>query len=310
MFHELTGRSALLALNYDAALGFMKLIRLALATPFLLVALFSQNLPPSRTVLLTIETPSPQLLSSADVLVSVDKQPFAPVSTLQNASTAPLDIVLVVDSSWSAVRSKLRTAVLKEVPNFITAVRNSGITVKTAVVEFNAASRIVQNFTSDPIDSSLERLSPGGGSTLHDALSLAAGLAQQSPESSRHLILVVSDGEDNLSNATPDEVVQAAIRASSPIYAVSLGEPLPQYVSIPGRGEKFLRYVSAQSGGEAYFPENEVQVAKALATIGSEMQKQYFAAVPTTNKRGHHKLRFKMSIPHGVVRGASAITVD
>jgi len=52
----------------------------------------------------------------------------------------------------------------------------------------------------------------------------------------------------------------------------------------------------------------EAQVTEALAAIRSEMQKQYFATVSTT--KGHHKLRFKTSIPHGVIRGISAITVN
>jgi hypothetical protein len=197
---------------------------------------------------------------------------------------------------------------LSDVSRFITGLRNSGIAVRAGVVEFTATARIVQNLTDDSIESSLEHLSPGGGSTLYDALFLATSIAQQCPASSRRLILLVSDGEDNLSNATPDEVVQAAVRSVSPIYALSLGEPARQYAPMSGRGDQFLRFVSAQSGGLAYFPKNQAQVTEALAAIRSEMQKQYFATVSTT--KGHHKLRFKTSIPHGVIRGISAITVN
>jgi VWFA-related protein len=300
----------------------MKRIRLVLPTLFCSVAILSQNSPitagntsetqtPSQTILLTVETASPMLMSSTDVLVSVDKQPFAPVSKLQSASSAPLDFILVVDSSSSAVRSKLRSTALVEVPKFVTAVRNTGITVRTAVVEFNAASRVVQNFTSDSIESTLERLSSGGGSALHDSLSLAARLAQESPVSNRRIILVVTDGEDNLSNTTPDEVVKAATRACAPIYALSLGEPPAQYAPLSGWGDKFLRDVSAQTGGKAYFPTKASQVAEVLSTIRSEMQMQYFAtvAVPTT-KGPFHKVQFKTSVRHVAVRGAAMITSE
>jgi hypothetical protein len=200
---------------------------------------------------------------------------------------------------------------LVEVPKFVTAVRNTGITVRTAVVEFNAASRVVQNFTSDSIESTLERLSSGGGSALHDSLSLAARLAQESPVSNRRIILVVTDGEDNLSNTTPDEVVKAATRACAPIYALSLGEPPAQYAPLSGWGDKFLRDVSAQTGGKAYFPTKASQVAEVLSTIRSEMQMQYFAtvAVPTT-KGPFHKVQFKTSVRHVAVRGAAMITSE
>lgn len=292
---------------------------LLLASLLWSVAVLAQNVPSavgdkaegqtlSQTVLLTVETASPVPLSSTDVLVSIDKGPFAPVSSLQSASSAPLAFILVVDSSSSAVRSKFRSAALDEVPKFLAAVRSAGISVRTAVVEFNAKSRVVQGFTSDPIESSLGRLSPGGGSTLHDALALAARLAQQSPASNRRIILALTDGEDNLSNTTREEVVQAAIRSSAPIYALSLGEPPPQYAPFLGRGERFLKEVSAQTGGKAYFPEKVTQIAEALEAIRSEMRVQYFAvvAVPTT-KKGPHKVQFKTSPPHGAIRGATAI---
>jgi len=181
---------------------------------------------------LTIDLPPPLSLTNDDVLVSIDKRAFIPVSTLQSASSAPLDFILVVDSSSSAMRSSIRTTALRETAKFIAALRTTGITVRAAVVEFNASPRIVQNLTDEPIESGLERLSPGGGSTLHDALTIAAQIAQQSSGSTRRVIFVVSDGEDNLSNATPNEVVQAAIRSGAQINALSLGEPPRQYAPI------------------------------------------------------------------------------
>jgi VWFA-related protein len=240
--------------------------------------------------------------------VSVGKQPFAPVLQLRGASSAPLDFVLVADSSSSAALSTLRSPALKGVSKFVAAVRRSGISVRAALVEFNAKARVVQNFTSDPIESGLEQLSPGGASALHDALALAARLVQeQSAPSARRIILVVTDGEDNMSNTTREEVVQAAARASASIYALSLGEPPSQYAPLQGRGEKFLKEVSAQTGGKAFFPKNANQIAEVLDAIRSEMQLQFFAviAVPAT-KKGFYRLQFKTSGLHAAVRGATA----
>jgi Ca-activated chloride channel homolog len=158
----------------------------------------------------------------------------------------------------------------------------------------------------------LEQLSPGGASALHDALALAARLAQeQSAPSARRIILVVTDGEDNMSNTTREEVVQAATRACASIYALSLGEPPSQYAPLRGRGEKFLKEVSAQTGGKAFFPENANQIAEVLDAIRSEMQEQFFAviAVPAT-KKGFYRLQFKTSRLHAAVRGATAVVSE
>jgi VWFA-related protein len=264
----------------------------------------------SKTVLVTIETSSPAP-SNSDVLVSVNKQPFAPVLQLQAASTSPLDLVLVVDTSSSAARSTLLNPALNGVIKFVAAVRSSGIAVRTALVEFNAKARVVQNFTSDPIENSLRKLAPGGASAMYDALALAARLAQQSAPSTRRIILVVSDGEDNLSNTTREEAAKAAVQASSSIYAISLGEPPSQYAPFPDRGEKSLKELSSQTGGRVYFPKSSAQVGEALDAIQSEMRMQFFAviAVPAT-KKGVYPLQFKTSESHGAIRGATAVVSE
>ncbi len=264
----------------------------------------------SKIVLLTIETASPTPLNNTDVQASVGKRPYAPVLQLQGASSAPLDFVLVVDSSSSAVSSRLRSPALNRVPKFVAAVRSSGIAVRTALVEFSAKARVVQSFTSDPIEGSFRKLSPGGGSALQDALALAARLAQQS-SSARRIILVVTDGEDNLSSTTREEVAEAAIRASAPIYALSLGEPQLQYAPLAGRGDKFLKEVSEKTGGRVFFPKNETQISEALEAIRSEMQMQFFAviAVPGTKNR-FYPLQFKAPGLHGTVRGATEVVSE
>jgi Ca-activated chloride channel homolog len=263
----------------------------------------------SRTVLLTIETASRAPLNNTDVLASVNKQPFAPVLQLLGASSAPLDLVLVVDTSTSATRSKLLNPALNGAVRFVAAVRSSGIAVRTALVEFNARVRVVQNFTSDPLENSLKELSPGGASAMYDALASAARLAQESAPSTRRIILVVTDGEDNLSHTTRDEVVKAAGRASASIYAIALGEPPSQYAPLTGRGEKILKEMSTQTGGRAFFPKNETKIGEVFDAIQSELPMQFFAmiAVPAI-KKGVYPLQFKTL--QGSIRGATTVVFD
>ena len=87
---------------------------------------------------------------------------------------------------------------------------------------------------------------------------------------------------------------------------MSLGEPPRQYVPIPGLGDKLLRFVTTETGGKAYFPADEKDIKKTLETFHFEIQQEYFVAVQIS-KGGIHKLRFKTSIPHGVVRGPSRV---
>ena len=94
---------------------------------------------------------------------------------------------------------------------------------KVAVVAYNEEVRVAQEFTSDSdqLSTTLRKLVPRGyGARLNDGLMRALALLEQQPKEQRRIILAFSDGYDQGSETTSDEIVRRATTAEVAIYGL------------------------------------------------------------------------------------------
>src|SRR5688572_5675625 len=89
-------------------------------------------------------------------------------------------------------------------------------------------------FTRNPVQlqASITRFPPGGKTALHDAV--IAGLEHlQEASHQKRVLLVLSDGEDNASQHSDDDMIERATRSDALIYTVSTAD-LVTNVGRPG----------------------------------------------------------------------------
>jgi Ca-activated chloride channel family protein len=164
---------------------------------------------------------------------------------------------------------------------------------------------IIQNFTGDLdlLTKAIRKQRAGGGTALHDAIFMAADKlsnpplpAGPSPEV-RRVLVVISDGDDNLSDHALSDAIEAAIRAEACIYAISTNT---EWVSVstgsPHKlhlepGDKILEEFANQSGGRVFFPYRIDDLAQSFVDIGTELRSQYFIAYSPTNPLSNGKYR-------------------
>ena len=94
---------------------------------------------------------------------------------------------------------------------------------KVALVAYDEQVRIAQEFTndSDQLTAALRTLvARGYGSRLNDALLRAIALLEHQPKEQRRIVLAFSDGVDQGSETTSDEVVRRATTAEVEIYGL------------------------------------------------------------------------------------------
>ncbi|MEX1368069.1 MAG: VWA domain-containing protein [Nannocystaceae bacterium] len=106
-------------------------------------------------------------------------------------------------------------------------------TDSVAVLDFGAgvtpplvASRLLQDFTSDPalLEASLDLLTESRGTPLYESLIDALSLLE--PLGQGGVVVVLTDGQDGDSLATPDTVIGQAAAQGVQIFAVGLGDAL------------------------------------------------------------------------------------
>src|SRR5437868_471196 len=184
----------------------------------------------------------------------------------------PLRLAILVDTS-NSIRERFKF--IQEAANdFITAVVRSGQD-KAVVVSFDTTAELVADLTDDValLSKAVRNLRPGGGTALYDAIYFACRdkLMQDQPRDKfRRALVLLSDGEDNQSRWTREQALEMAQKADVVIYAISTN-----ISSIETPGDKVLRRLSGETGGQAFFPFKAQDLSQSFENIANELRHQY-----------------------------------
>lgn len=260
----------------------------------------------SAPLLLTIRSESGTSLKSDDIqMILVEQRRSMPTATLANAGSAPLDIILVFDTSASAYRSGMLKEAVSAASNFVAAISAENPKVRYAAIQFGTSAKLIHDFSSDPISARSIKLSAGGGTAFNDALVLAGQLAFKSPPENRRIVVAISDGVDNQSRHTRNEAIEALARVSAILYAIALDSSRESSIV---SGMDFLNAFTAVTGGRAFSPSKK-NVAKSFDALKSELQNQYFATfkIPAEVPSSFLKVDYKIDVRNSKIRGPRII---
>lgn len=195
------------------------------------------------------------------------------------------DIYLVVDVSRSMKAEDLkpnRLEVAKEKLREFAALRP---TDRLGVIIFSEKVFTMLPLTTDPnlIDQIISRIKIGflgSGTNIGDALGLAVARAQKSKTKNK-VIVLLTDGVNNVGNMTPMQAAELAKEYKIKVYTIGLGKTkakLPigkdvfgkkQYQNIPGGSIdlKTLNEISEMTGGRSYMAGSENSLEEILEDI-------------------------------------------
>src|SRR5688572_4826386 len=94
----------------------------------------------------------------------------------------------------------------------------------------------------------------------------------------RQVLIVISDGDDNASRATLDEVIKRVHESDATIYTVALIDPLTRDGD-PG----LLRRLARATGGESFRPRRVEQIGGAFERIAKDIRSAYTLAYTPTS---------------------------
>jgi Ca-activated chloride channel homolog len=227
-------------------------------------------------------------LKQNDFRVIDDNKPPDEVRSFHAETNLPLQVGLLIDASNSVRdRFKFEQESAVEFLNQTVRLRYD----RAFVVGFDATPEVTQDFTDDTgaLAHGVHELRPGGGTALYDALYFACrDKLLKSPQStpSRRAIILLSDGEDNLSHVSREEAIEMAQRAEAIVYTISTNVS-----GTKGSGDKVLERIADATGGRAFFPFQIRDVANAFAEIQNELRSQYAVSYKPANFRadGHYR---------------------
>lgn len=131
----------------------------------------------------------------------------------------------------------------------------------------------------------LTRYPPGGKTALHDAVIAALEHLQEASHQKRVLV-VLSDGEDNASQHSDDDMLERVARSDALIYTVSTADLQS------GVGDRrLMRKLAEASGGVAYFPDSEEEVVEAFREVAGNIRRGYSIGYVPSNSTPDGRFR-------------------
>jgi Ca-activated chloride channel homolog len=177
------------------------------------------------------------------------------------------------------------------------------------IMRFDSESKVLQSWTgdSDALTASLRNIATDhasrlGGTALFDSIYKACRdqFGTADPLAGNFLLLF-TDGIDNASHARLEDDIDICQKANTAIYIFSV-EPK----SIFSEGQKTLRNLATQSGGNIFFDQTEESIWDDLRVIDTNLRSQYrLVYKPQQFKRDGSFHRIKLDSP---TRGGVIIT--
>lgn len=213
---------------------------------------------------------------------------------IQSATTdrLPLDVQLVVDVSESVAGERL-THLVAAGRGLLNALKPGD---RVALLAFSdiVSSRVAMTDDFAAVSRSLSTMVPSGQTALRDAVQVALALPR--PGDRRTLIIVFTDGVDNSSWLSEEEVLDSARRSGVVVDVVRVGSRELSW-------SRFVERLPEVSGGKGFSAASARDLESLFTKALEEMRARYLLVFspPRPNRPGWHELKIELKDLKGEV---------
>ncbi|HWB85541.1 MAG TPA: VWA domain-containing protein [Bryobacteraceae bacterium] len=220
----------------------------------------------------------------------------------------PVSIGLIIDNSGSMrdKRAKVEAAALA-------LVEASNKQDEVFVVNFNDEAFLDnphgRDFTSDigEMKEALTRIDSRGGTAMRDAIRMSIDHLKEKAHKDKKVLVVVTDGNDNSSIISLENLVKAAQQSEVLVYSVGLLSDEERREA--KRAERALQTLAEATGGEAFFPKELSEVDRIAHQVARDIRNQYTITYTPTNQTldgTYRQIKVTVNAPgHPIVRTRS-----
>jgi len=171
------------------------------------------------------------------------------------------------------------------------------------MVTFNDRPELRADFTKsvDDVQGKLVFTVPKGRTAMLDAIYMGV-TKMKDAHNAKKALLIISDGGDNHSRYTVNEIKAMVKEADVQIYAIGIftsGAAQPEEIA----GPQMLGDISSVTGGRLFTISNANELSDVATKIGIELRNQYVVGYRPTNRAKDgkwRKIKVKLNPPKGL----------
>jgi VWFA-related protein len=188
-----------------------------------------------------------------------------------------MGLVVDLSGSMNGKRSRVAAAALE-------LVKQSNPEDEVFIVNFNDDTHIDQVLTNDvrKLQTALARMESRGGTAMRDALSTSIDYVKKNGKKDKKVLVVITDGNDNSSNISLEQVLRKSQNSEVLIYAIGL---LSEEEARDARAaKKALKTLTEAAGGMDYYPKSLSDVEEITPRVAREIRNQYILGYTSSNQ--------------------------
>ena len=190
----------------------------------------------------------------------------------------PVSMGIIIDNSGSMrdKRSKVAAATLA-------LVKASNPQDEVFIVNFNDDAYLDCPFTSDikKLEEALDKIDSKGGTAMRDAISMSIDYLKDKGKKDKKVLLIVTDGNDNTSNMSLEQLVRKSQQTEVLVYSIGLLTEEEKREAT--KAKRALKALAEASGGLDYYPKDLAEVDSITPRIAHEIRNQYVVAYAPSN---------------------------
>ena len=212
-------------------------------------------------------------LQQSDFALLDDRKAPSRVNAFHQQINLPLRVGIVIDASTS-IRSRFQFEQQSATEFLLQIIKARSD--RAFVMGFDVVPNLTQDWTNniDGLETGINRLRPGGGTALFDAVYIACRDklldVSRGQEPVRKAMVLLSDGDDDQSRVHLDESIKMCQRAETIVYAISTN-----WTPSRGKGDEVLSRMAEDTGGKVFFPPSVEEVSNSFKAIEEELRSQY-----------------------------------
>lgn len=215
---------------------------------------------------------------------------------------SPVSVGVLFDVSGSMSGDKIKRA-RDALAKFIQTSHNSD---EYFLIGFNSRAQLLLDRTRDgnAVLDKLTFVQTRNNTALYDACYLGVEKVQRGTHPKRALLLI-SDGQDNNSRYTFNELRRLLKESDVVLYGVGILSGVDAGSSVGMEGQGILDELASVSGGKAFFPRSAAEMDDIFEQIALELRHQYSIGYKPSEFPGDgkwRKIKVKVTPPRGLPR--------